>query len=120
MWMKLRGAEVLENESLPPPSSPFAGAIIESHQFVHARAAAAAAAAHACLAYPGKGARDITPTDRPTKRLIMTRAVAVAVALWQCSGGLARSVTAYAISSCLVSSQNARLALTLRVHVRVR
>ena len=117
MWMKLRGAEVLENESLPPPSSPFAGAIIESHQFVHARAAAAA---HACLAYPGKGARDITPTDRPTKRLIMTRAVAVAVALWQCSGGLARSVTAYAISSCLVSSQNARLALTLRVHVRVR
>ena len=66
MWMK--EAVVLENESLPPPS--FAGAIIESHQFVHARATAAAttpAPAHACSQSRKRSTRSNAnpPTDRP-------------------------------------------------------
>ena len=73
MWMK--EAVVLENESLPPPS--FAGAIIESHQFVHARATPTPPPQQqqrrpmrlpACLPLlPWKGSTrpDDTTTDRP-------------------------------------------------------
>ena len=85
-------AALVENESLPPPPPSFAGAIIESHQFVHARATNATAAAAPAL-------EKEHATDRP-KRLIMTRAVAGAAS--------PRSVTAYAIGSCLDSSPECR------------